>query len=320
MGAKGKESKSKLEVEFQNLRPKYENLAKEIHFSILQRLKDKGMEITGITYRSKTIESFLEKIERKLYNSPLTEVSDLAGVRVVCLYEPDIQQVAQVIQCEFKVHEMIDKHEDLGMDKMGYQGLHFIVELGSRYSGPRYDNLSGMKCEIQVRTVLQDAWAIISHHLVYKSEASVPMKLRRNLNNITSLLEVAQGVFDNVRDERDNYISKIQEKRSDWNDFISQPVDFDTLAAYTKWKFPNLPISERWHGRMVADLNLAKYQSLQDIDDVVEEAAPAVEVYCQQRPDLFKSGTGFLTKSLGFLDIRQLKNSKPLPVKDSSIW
>ena len=304
MGVKSKENLSEYEAKYRELRPGYEKLAEEIQFAIEKKLKAKDIKVAAVTYRAKVVEKFLEKIERKFYDNPLKEVTDLAGVRVVCLYESDLPKVKEIVRTEFKVNEEIDKREDLGTDKMGYQGKHFVVELGKGYSGARYNELQGLKCEIQVRTVLQDAWAIISHHLVYKNEDSVPEKFRRDLNNVAAMLEVAQMVFDNVRKKRDHYRDELKQKRKlkDSSAFLSQPVNYDTLEAYTKWKFPNLQISKQWHERMVADLNVTKYHSLQDIDDIVEAAAPAVEAYRQQRQDMFKAGTAFLTKSLGFVD------------------
>lgn len=67
------------------------------------------------------------------------------------MYESDVPKVEKIVRSEFKVNEDIDKRNDLGTDKMGYKGLHFVVELGKGYSGARYDELQGLKCEIQVR-------------------------------------------------------------------------------------------------------------------------------------------------------------------------
>jgi ppGpp synthetase/RelA/SpoT-type nucleotidyltranferase len=61
---------------------------------------------------------------------------------------------------------------------------------------PRYDDLKKLVCEIQVRTVLQDAWAIIDHHLSYKQESDVPKILRRKLNSLAGLVETAHDQFD----------------------------------------------------------------------------------------------------------------------------
>ncbi|MGR3310952.1 MAG: GTP pyrophosphokinase [Candidatus Brocadiales bacterium] len=303
MDTKSKEPKSEHEAKYRELQPRYKELAQEIDFAINKRLEAEDIKVADVTHRAKTVDSFLEKIERKgYYYDPLKKITDLAGVRVVCLWESDYQKVREIVCSEFNVIDGESKRDGLGTDKMGYQDKKFIVKLGNRYSDDRYDELQGLECEIQFRTVLQDAWAKFSWYLDYKSEASIPEKLKRNINNVSSMMEIAQVVFDDVREKRDNYIEEIKQKSDDRSSFLSLPVDYDTLAAYTKREYKPFEISEKWHPLMVRDLNLSKYHSLQDIDEIVKMAAPAVLAYCQQRPDLFKSGTGFLTKSLGFID------------------
>jgi hypothetical protein len=185
---------------------------------------------------------------------------------------------------------------------MGYHGTHYVVSFGANYTGSRYEGITNLKCEIQVRTVLQDAGALISHHLVYKDEATIPERLRRDINNVASLLEIAQGIFDSVREKRDFYVQEIVRKEAEPPTFLSRSVDYETLQAYTKWKFPGLPISEHWHVRLLHDLDLDKYRTLRDIDAAVEAARPAVEKYSHENPCWFQAGTNFITKSLGFVD------------------
>lgn len=162
-----------------------------------------------------------------------------------------------------------------------------------------------LKCEIQVRTILQDAWASISHHLVYKEESSIPDRVKRDLNNVASLLEIAQGVFDTAKEKIDSYRSEILQLQKETvpDKFLSQPVDYETLYAYTRWKYKDWQVSERWHNRLLSDIDLKKYPTLKEIDDVVERAKDAVMAYQKENPDLFKAGTAFITKSLGFWDM-----------------
>lgn len=288
--------------EYASVRPFYEKLVKEVKYVLNEKLKLADVKVADVSGRAKTPERFKEKIERKRYKTPLMDITDLAGVRVVCYYEPDLATVNDIIRSAFQVHEHIDKNDDLGVDKMGYHGTHFVIALGSLYSGARYDDITDLRCEIQVRTVLQDAWALFSHHLVYKDEASIPERMRRDLNNVASLLEIAQGVFDSIRDKRGMYLNEIRRKEEDVPEFLAQPIDYDTLAAYTEWKFPELGISEHWHTRLLADLNRDRYLTLKDIDEVVDRAKPAVDAYQEENPTWFKAGTAYLTKSLGFVD------------------
>lgn len=292
-----------LKDQYALLRPNYERLGEVIAEALRVKIEEVGLKVVAITHRPKTIESFQEKIKRKEYSDPLSDITDFAGVRVVCMYQPDISKIEEIIQREFYICDRVDKSKEAGADKMGYLGLHFVVRLKDHYSGPYYEGLHDLKCEIQVRTILQDAWAIISHQLVYKEESSVPSKIRRDLNNVASLLEIAQGVFDSAKEKIAAYVKEIHQKESSPDEFLSQPVDYETLYAYTQWKYKELPVSEKWHGRLFSDMDLQKYPTLKTVDDVVERTKDAVAAYYEENPDWFKHGTAFITKSLGFGDL-----------------
>jgi hypothetical protein len=84
--------------------------------------------------------------------------------------------------------------------------------------------------------------------------------------------------------------------------FLKQPINREMLKAYTEWKFPDKQPSEEINIRLSSDLDITAYPVLKDIDSAVEKARPAVEAYFKEKPDLFKYGTDFITKSLGFVD------------------
>lgn len=186
---------------FIEARPQYEQLCAEVAYILKKRLDDGSIEYSAVTSRAKTLKSFAEKISRKQYESPLSDITDLAGVRVVYLYKADRHLIEKIIETEFDVIEKVDKVEEQEADRFGYGALHYLVHLGRKSSGARYDDLKGLICEIQVRTVLQDAWAIIDHHLVYKQESDVPKVLKRKLNSLSGLFETADDQFDRVRVE-----------------------------------------------------------------------------------------------------------------------
>lgn len=287
---------------YKKVQPLYKKLAEEVRDILATKLATVGLAPVSITNRPKNIDSFATKITRKQYSEPLTEMTDLAGARVVCAYESELAKVADVIEANFEVRERIDKARDLGVDRMGYNGKAFVVRLGTGYSGGRYEGITSLLCEIQVRTILQDAWAIIDHQLVYKNEESTPERLRRDLNNVASLLEIAQGIFDSVKEKRAAYVSEIHEKEENPPAFLAQPLDFDTAIAYARWKFPSRDANEKLTQILLRDINLKDYPTLLQLDNVVDRAREAVEAYRAENPDWFKTGTDFLTKSLGFVD------------------
>lgn len=83
---------------------------------------------------------------------------------------------------------------------------------------------------------------------------------------------------------------------------LSQAVDHDALADYTKWKYPDLPLNRKVHELLIKDLSNSHFATLRDVDRAVGAAADAVERYSKENPGFFGSGTDFITKSLGFVD------------------
>ncbi|WP_338137276.1 hypothetical protein [Vibrio furnissii] len=101
--------------------------------------------------------------------------------------------------------EKVDKVEGSGVDQFGYGALHYLVHLKTDYLKARYPELENLTCEIQVRTILQDAWAVVAHHLSYKQESDIPHHLRRKLNALSGLFETADDQFERIRELRYSY-------------------------------------------------------------------------------------------------------------------
>jgi putative GTP pyrophosphokinase len=174
----------------------YEQLCAEIAYILKKKLSKDSIEYSSVSFRAKTLKSFLIKIVRKTYENPFNEITDFAGVRVVFLYQNDLTRIEHIIKKEFEILKKVDKLNEKGIEKFGYGAIHYIVKIGKNSSGARYDDLKKLVCEIQVRTVLQDAWAIIDHHLVYKKESEIPTNLQRKLNSLAGLFETADNQFD----------------------------------------------------------------------------------------------------------------------------
>jgi hypothetical protein len=69
-----------------------------------------------------------------------------------------------------------------------------------------------LKFEIQVRSILQHAWAEIEHDLGYKSKQSVPKQIRRRFSRVAGLLELADAEFAAIRAELANYETRVPER------------------------------------------------------------------------------------------------------------
>jgi putative GTP pyrophosphokinase len=258
--------------QFLDQRSDYEQLCIEVAYILRKRITTQSVEVALITQRAKTLNSFLEKIQRKKYDKPFSEIDDFAGVRVVCLYISDISKIEKVIQAEFQVVEKVDKFRSKAPDQFGYGAIHFVVRLGKKNLGARYDDLKDFKCEVQVRTVLQDAWAIIDHHLVYKRESDIPTHIQRKLIGLAGLLETADDQFDRIRQEREEYLDSLEKTAEDEPVFLTSEINRDSVVAYLERQFPSIQM-EGFDGQLdtiLGEINLKKYGTLQSIHSAIK--------------------------------------------------
>jgi putative GTP pyrophosphokinase len=163
------------QADYRSREPLYERLKDEALFAIRGKAESAGHKLHSLTGRVKTLESLEEKAQRKSYGSPLDDAPDVVGVRAVALFLSDLPRLAEIVNETFEVVASEDKIEG-GDDPstFGYMSRHFEAVIHSDHTGPRYDELRGLRFEVQVRTLLMDAWANVSHYLAYKGESSIP--------------------------------------------------------------------------------------------------------------------------------------------------
>jgi GTP pyrophosphokinase len=214
-------------------RPKFLAFVPRLVSLVDDLLHTTGISFAQIDSRVKTTESFLHKIERKAYDDPFREVKDLAGIRVVTYYQDDVLRVAEMFRSEFHVDEdeSSDKLEELDVSEFGYRSFHLVCSLGEKRRSlvewQAFDNLS---FEVQVRSVLQHAWASISHKLDYKRIQDAPSELRRQLFRLSALLELADDQFSVLRDH--SIAIGRQYKQSFDRGELQMPINVDSLENY----------------------------------------------------------------------------------------
>ena len=166
--------------------------------------------VSKIEGRVKDKEECIRKFVRK-YQPALEErnepydirshVTDLIGLRIVCLYEDEIDQVADILRSHFEVIEITDKVSAMENTEgsFGYKGLHMDLRLNSARSAlPEYAHYSPFRFELQVRTLIQDSWSVLDHKIKYKK--SIPNPLKRRINVLAALFELADREFREIRD------------------------------------------------------------------------------------------------------------------------
>lgn len=164
-----------------------------------------GVPLEG---RTKTWTSFEEKLARKsLTIESASDLDDLIGIRIILLFRQDIQEVDKLIHNTLNVIRVEDVSQRMTDSQFGYQSQHYIADLPKTWLAiPRYTDLTGLRVEIQLRTLAQHIWAAASHKLQYKHEASVPLPLRRSIYRASALLETVDLEFERLLQERSTYV------------------------------------------------------------------------------------------------------------------
>lgn len=233
---------SDLVNEYEKIRPKYKDFTERIVHLLKELLINENIIIHNIEGRAKEIKSFKNKIIRKSnkYINPLNEMTDLSGVRIITYYQDDIDLVEKVIKKEFKVDEKnsLDKGTLLKSNEFGYKSVHYILSLSEeRLKLPEWSKYSEYKFEVQIRTVLQHAWASISHSIQYKHEEEVPKDLKRKLFRLAGLFELADEEFMDVKKKNSLIMDEV--KRTSEEDGMDFELNLLTISEYVQ-NSPNI--------------------------------------------------------------------------------
>lgn len=149
--------------------------------------------------RVKEIKSALGKVARKGYTDPVMQMTDLVGTRFVVLLSQDIELVSNIIEKNTLFAAVVSKNYqeeiDLNPKIFDYQSKHFEVR-------PLADTeINGVKiskkicCEVQVRTLLQHAYAELVHDNIYKPVGIVPKAAERHIARSMALMETTDELF-----------------------------------------------------------------------------------------------------------------------------
>ncbi len=213
---------------------KYELEGKRVQIvrEVTRALEESGVSFQGLSSRVKGETSLARKLNRpdKTYAS-LWDVTDLVGVRVVTFFEDNVEEIASLIERSFGIdyQNSTNKMNMAEHDRFGYRSLHYICFLKD---DPTF------RFEIQIRTILQHAWAEIEHDLGYKAGDLASQKIRRRFSRIAGLLEIADQEFVSIRRELDDYVRSVKEN--------AQAVELDAVSVVTILDQSEVKAADEW--------------------------------------------------------------------------
>jgi ppGpp synthetase/RelA/SpoT-type nucleotidyltranferase len=268
-------------------------------------------EVTKIEGRVKDKEECLKKFNRK-YQSKLEAdehpyeikdyLSDLIGIRIICLYEDQIEMVSEVLKQRFKIIDVTDKISAVESteDSFGYKGLHMDLALNDQMSSlPKYQQYADYPFEVQIRSLIQDAWSVLDHKIKYKK--SIPNDLKRRINVLSALFELADREFKEIRNSTTELIQQATVAP------ISDPLDDSRETAgqsstAVSEKTVNAFSFLRVAGHFFRDFEFEDYK----VDDFVQDILKLHSGF--QKSDLHKSLNQKLKTIRDYSDYFMAKN------------
>ena len=222
-------------AQYRQLLPIYEIMAEVIPEKLNEFLTEAGIIVAAVEHRVKTESSLAGKLQLKgeKYQS-IHDITDLVGIRVITFYNDDVDKVASVLERMFEIdwENSIDKRKAHEIDSFGYLSLHYICRVPeSSFIVPEHPELNQIRFEVQMRTVLQHAWANMNHDTGYKSGVEIPKVYKRNLSRLAGMLELVDDEFSRIRQELADYRRQVQNLVASGN-LSEVPLDGDAFKSY----------------------------------------------------------------------------------------
>ena len=234
--------------EYQDNLPRFREVEAHVRDSIKSTLADAGLLVAAIESRVKAYDSLAGKLELKghKYNS-LADITDILGLRVITFYIDDVDKVASAVERLFIIdwENSVDKRKIHDTDSFGYLSLHYICSV------PDFP----YRFEIQMRTLLQHAWANMDHDTGYKSGVEIPRRYMRNMSRLAGMLELVDDEFSKIRIELTDYRRRVQALVRSGN-LDEVPIDGDTFRSYLELN-PFNQLNKR-----IASMNQAEIQDV----------------------------------------------------------
>lgn len=182
----------------------------ETKFNVLNEefsLEHDRNPISSIKTRLKSVSSIMGKLERRGIEPSLDAIeenlSDIAGVRVICSFVDDVYTLADALLKQDDV-KLIERKDYIANPKAnGYRSLHLIVAIPIFLKNEKRI----MKVEIQLRTIAMDFWASLEHQLRYKKDFFFSDEMAKELQDCAELSAVLDFRMDNLRKGINNFTS-----------------------------------------------------------------------------------------------------------------
>ena len=283
--------------QYRSYLPVYSKMAEVIPEKLKGFFDEAGFLTAAVEHRVKTESSLSGKLKLKgsKYAS-IFDITDIVGIRVITFYIDDVDKVASVLERLFEIdwENSIDKRKAHEIDSFGYLSLHYICRVPeSAYHDPEHPELNKIRFEVQMRTLLQHAWANMNHDTGYKSGVEIPKVYLRNMSRLAGMLELCDDEFSRIRRELADYRRNVQQLVASGN-LAEVPLDGDSYRSYLAIhpfdrltrRIASINQAEIQETDLMAFLPLfqaMRFQTLGDIQNLIKDFSEAAyQIACFQ--------------------------------------
>ena len=195
-----------LHQRYQEFCTRYPNAAADFLGAIEDVLSDAGLTYDHVTTRVKEWRSLRSKSRKRrpdgtlMYPHPWQDIHDLIGVRVTTYHSTEIPRIIEALTEVFEVRRSVDKTAQTRVSgSFGYGSHHLILRVPPARVAPVLQAYAGREFEVQIRTVLQHAWAEFEHDIRYKRRGNtgkLAPEVDRAFTLAAGLIELADQQFD----------------------------------------------------------------------------------------------------------------------------
>jgi ppGpp synthetase/RelA/SpoT-type nucleotidyltranferase len=242
----------------------FKTLAKKVEEILRENLDLNHITYHSISSRTKSIKSFEKKAKQDKYSNAVDEIKDMAGIRIITYLESEGLEVSKIVKQIFTIdpENSVDQSKLLRADKVGYRSDHYVATLDKdRCRLPEFKPYKGLPFEIQIRSLLQHAWAEIGHDRYYKFSGKLPTQLERRFYLISGMLEIADHEFVSISQEIDKYKENTIERLNKGD--LNIEINSTSLKEYYVYKFQKL------HAKKLVDFDFSTEDSL--AKEVIQE-------------------------------------------------
>ena len=260
----------------------YKKMQHDVEDIINTLIEANHIKISTMSLRIKSEQALRNKVISKDKYQHLEDITDILGCRILTLFESDVERILELLEDTFEVCEIVDKRKKSKHNRIefGYNSVHMVVKFtDERCKLVEYQKYQDIRFEIQLRTVLQHAWAEVEHGLGYKSYYEPPMDIKRKLNRLAGTLEILDEEFEAIRYE----ITLYNQSMNKVEKILKTDINKESLTAFANKseliQEMVAQVADKYHftviqdpaifsqQRLVAKLNFYGYQYIHELND-----------------------------------------------------